>query len=99
MGCYKCDCGATFDEPLVSREPHLEVGAGVYETIYTCPEGGDTCFARAERCRCCQEIVRSDEIEHGLCKVCAESVRSRFHGVMLELTEAEADYARAIWNA
>ena len=62
------ECGATFEEFKVIKEPR-PYGEGVaYEEFAVCPHCEDTDIDEAKQCERCSELVA--ELHNGLCDVC-----------------------------
>ena len=67
---FKCmDCGCEFEEPMEVREHHgLDYG---YETLYVCPNCGETDYEEGIPCDICGEVA----YKSNYCECCKEEAK------------------------
>lgn len=62
------NCGNTFDECKIIKEPHPYGNGTADENWAVCPFCEETDFTEAKQCERCAELV--PELHNGLCECC-----------------------------
>ena len=77
---FKCyDCEATFSESRIYTEKMGEhFGVPAYASFSCCPECGGN-FDEAVQCKICGEYFFEDELDDGICEMCIDEEKEKYH--------------------